>query len=246
MTIALDGTGGYNHVAAAATSVISLSTSGAGIVLLTVISNAAVTGAASAHLTFSSLLAFHDGSNYINYLFAVSSGALSSESITVTCASSTFISTIGQGLSGTATSSILDADSPVTLVSGVAVSINISTVTANTLIVMTSIDNSFTLTSGFTELQTQADYNWTQYKIVSATQTALAMGTSSYQSTMAAIAIKQFSGGGGFTPVQRKTLSPLGTRIGSRQVRARAQFPHRDFTGWSRRASGLIVPQKAA
>ena len=67
------------------------------------------------------------------------------------------------------------------------------------------------------------------------------------QSILQAIgAYSPAGGGGGFTPVQRKTLSPVGTRIGSRQMQSRAQFPRRDFIGWWRRASGVIVPRKAA
>jgi hypothetical protein len=198
MSIAIDGTGGYVNNSSSASVNLSLSTSGAGIVILIVIANAAPTGATSTNLgTFSSLLAFQDTSNFITYYYAVSSGALSSENITVNLASSTFVTVIGQGVSGTSTSSILDADSPVTAtIASTQHAITLSTVAVNTIIFMTAVASAaqFTPQSGFTQLQNSSGFNSTQYQIVSSPQSSLSIGTINFFGTMSALAITQASG----------------------------------------------------
>lgn len=199
MALALDGSAIGN--ATATTVAVTLTTTGPGLVFVTFASNAAVSSVTAPGLTFTQVsgLPYNNStSNFVDIWWAVSAGALSSKVITGNMSSSTFVTPIAFGISGADTVSPFDG----AVVTNSGTSIQISTSNANTFIFAVEVDNNTTVGSGFTQLQSSTNFNFSDYKIVSTTQTNLVCGTqnASASKQWAAIAVKQASGGGGFIP----------------------------------------------
>lgn len=176
MALALDGSVHGN--ATAASLGVSLTTANANdiIVVIATINSGPVTSVVGGGLTWNFVIA--DGptaASQIEFWYAVAASALSSVTITVTQTGSGFITVDAFGISGADTSTIFDANAstPDSSTTGL---LSITTDTADTFIIggyRISVANP-TEGSGWTKIS-GADFQLTEYMIVSSTQSALAV-----------------------------------------------------------------------
>lgn len=178
--LALDGTG-FSHgdsgcnpcnISGGAT----LTTSGAGVVYVVVVSNGqAPTSATGCSLTFTQRAQKSDASGFITTFRAVSSTALSGCVVAVNFSSApSFFTGVDFGISGADTSTIFDSNGSVPATCGAA-HCSISTNNANDFIIGTykfGATSSPTQGAGFTLID-GGGFTLVEYKIVSATQSGL-------------------------------------------------------------------------
>lgn len=200
MALSLDGSAHANATAASPT--ISLTTSAAGVVCVLVTTNGGpLTSASGSTLgSFTRVGRSSSGSFPIELWYVISSGAVSSETITVNNTASGYTTIDAFGISGTPSSSVLDANASNPSTNTDASTLTISTDTADTFICggyRVVVENP-TQGTGYT-LISGAHFQLCQYKIVSSTQSSLAFGIGTgdtFQNGGIVAAFVQDAGGG--------------------------------------------------
>jgi hypothetical protein len=177
MPLSLDGSA-IAHQDSSATVVPSLTTSDTNdIIIVTIIGNATVSSVSSPSLgSFNTVpgAACQVSSNFTDIWWAKSSGALTGENITVTMSSSTYCTAIAFGVNGANTSSPFDANA-VTNTGTDTQSVAISTTAANTFIVGAFLVDGNSPAAGWTQIQSQTTYNFTEYQLFSSSQSGLSV-----------------------------------------------------------------------
>lgn len=167
------------------------------------------------------------GTNSISFWWTTASAALSGATITVNYSANPGFQTIDAfGISGAKISSPFDSGSAVT---GSADPLTISTTNAVTMVLggfREVTASSPTAGSGFTAIS-GADFQLSEYQIFSSPQTNLSVTQSPSGGSNGCIADAIVAAAAAPSAVFRRTLSPIGTRSGSRQVHDRWRRPHR-------------------
>lgn len=203
MSLSLDGHI-LGHTDAGTAISASLTTSNSNdVIVVTVISNVAVSSVTASGLTFTEVsgLPFSVGGNFVDFWWAPASLPLGSLSITVNTSTSTYITMIAFGISGANILTPFDG----AVVTNNGSDVTISTTAANTFIFGTAVDNSVTPSGGFTEIETQTLFNLTEYEIFSSPQTSLTVGTGSSGKAWAAVAVVA----GASTPTSNFSPMPM-------------------------------------
>lgn len=191
MALALDGSGHSNQTSAAPTVTLTTSSADDYIALFITSNPGTVSSVAGGGLTWNLRSSINSGGNVLTYYYAIAATALTSTVITVNMSSSTFTTLDVFGISGADTGSPFDG-SVVTATGTVA---QITTTNANDIVIGAMITTD-SAGAAYTQVPASvpADFQMVEYKIVSATQTALNVDTNGGASTLTiADAIKQAS-----------------------------------------------------
>jgi hypothetical protein len=196
--LALDGSAhGNSNNALTATATLTTTHSGDVIIVVVQANSAPLTGVSGASLGAFTHRTSEGGSQDIEEWYAIASGALTSEVITATQSASNFLTIDAFGISGANTSSPYDG----TAVVGASDPLHISTTHANTFIFGGFKMNSTaspTAGAGWTGLS-GANYQLSEYQIVSSTQTSLAVslttGAGDIQAGLADAVVQASAGG---------------------------------------------------
>jgi hypothetical protein len=172
MALAIDGQVHTNSGGSASLAVSLTTTLTNDYIIVCITTNGApVTSVTSAHLTFSFIVAVDAVGQDIEFWAAFSTGALSSESITINTTTSAFLTIDAFGVSGSGqTSLVFDSGGPQT---GIVDPVSITTVNANTMVIAGLRQSTFAAEpagSGFSTLNT-ADFQLVEYKVLTSAQT---------------------------------------------------------------------------
>jgi hypothetical protein len=206
MSLSLDGSIEGNNAAAASLVVSLTTTAGSGVIVVGVLNgndSNTVTSVTASGLTFTSRGTTTGGGDRITQYTAPYTTNFSGN-ITVNLSASDYVTVIAFGVGGAATSNYFDPNlaSPVV---GTAYPGSITTTNANDFIyaIIGESTGGDAAGSGYTRIGSSANYNCTEYQIVSTTQSALSVtiGTGAWDVFMADAIIAAGGGGGGnFVP----------------------------------------------
>jgi len=204
MALALDGSV-HGNSGSSNSLPVSLSTSNGNVVIVVCVTTngGPVTGVSGSTMGAFTLRKAQGGPNFIETWYKKSTSALSSETITVSTTSSSFITVDAFGISGADTTTIFDSNVSLPNAPGGANHVVVSTTNANDFIFAAYRFNSTpspTEGTGFTKIS-GANFQLVEYKIVSATQSSLDIGIGTGdgdENNGIGDAIIQATGGGGF------------------------------------------------
>lgn len=202
MTLALDGSA-HGNVGSGTSVSVNLTTSNANDVIFVVITsnNGTVSSVSdTAGLTWTQRATTNlSGTQFLFIYRAVSAGALSADSITVTMAGTTFITVDAFGVSGADTVTIFDSNASLPATSS-TLNVTVSTSNANDFLICASTlgqaTTGGTTPAGFTSIS-DANFQYVGYQVVAATQSSLVESVGHGAATYGDAVIQSSGGGGG-------------------------------------------------